>query len=208
MVINCSTTELPLTVSYGKISGMLCFWIHTQDAMYSLQQLEFSEKEADEMKGIFVVTYSESERKTEEYETQAMNYLSYLLYPLCIRGAVCLLLNIKYKSCCSWLINSFVNGVYSFGFFFMMPWLFVNYRMKSVAHLPRKTFTYKAFNIFIDDDFAFIITMPTSHELACFRDNVVFLVDLYQQWLCLVDKSRLNEFCKSYKKPQWKPAAD
>lgn len=39
-VINRSTAELPLTVSYDKISlGRLRFWIHMQDAVYSLQQL-------------------------------------------------------------------------------------------------------------------------------------------------------------------------
>lgn len=92
------------------------------------------------------------------------------------------------------MINSFVNGVYAFGFLFMLPQLFVNYKMKSVAHLPWKAFTYKAFNTFIDDVFAFIITMPTSHRLACFRDDVVFLVYLYQRWLYPVDKSRVNEF--------------
>lgn len=141
---------------------------------------------------------SESERKTEEYDTQAMTLLSYLLYPLCVGGAVYSLLNVKYKSWYSWLINSFVNGVYAFGFLFMLPQLFVNYKMKSVAHLPWKAFTYKAFNTFIDDVFAFIITMPTSHRLACFRDDVVFLVYLYQRWLYPVDKSRVNEFGESY----------
>ncbi|ELW72686.1 Cleft lip and palate transmembrane protein 1-like protein [Tupaia chinensis] len=250
MVINRSTTELPLTVSYDKISlGRLRFWIHMQDAVYSLQQFGFSEKDADEVKGIFVDTnlyflaltffvaafhlwkvkkalkmtvlwrglrpvfqfgtYSESERKTEEYDTQAMTYLSYLLYPLCVGGAVYSLLNVKYKSWYSWLINSFVNGVYAFGFLFMLPQLFVNYKMKSVAHLPWKAFTYKAFNTFIDDVFAFVITMPTSHRLACFRDDVVSLVYLYQRWLYPVDKSRVNEFGESYEeKPRRKPHAE
>ncbi|XP_067586421.1 lipid scramblase CLPTM1L isoform X2 [Pseudorca crassidens] len=246
-VINRSTTELPLTVSYDKISlGRLRFWIHMQDAVFSLQQFGFSEKDADEVKGIFVDTnlyflaltffvaafhllfdflafkndisfwkkkksmtgmstkavlwrcfstvviflflldertsllvlvpagigaaielwkvkkalkvtviwrglrpafqfgtYSESERQTEEYDTQAMKYLSYLLYPLCIGGAVYSLLNVRYKSWYSWLVSSFVNGVYAFGFLFMLPQLFVNYKMKSVAHLPWKAFTYK-----------------------------------------------------------------
>ncbi|XP_059772047.1 lipid scramblase CLPTM1L isoform X2 [Balaenoptera ricei] len=313
MVINRSTTELPLTVSYDKISlGRLRFWIHMQDAVYSLQQFGFSEKDADEVKGIFVDTnlyflaltffvaafhllfdflafkndisfwkkkksmigmstkavlwrcfstvviflflldeqtsllvlvpagigaaielwkvkkalkmtviwrglrptfqfgtYSESERRTEEYDTQAMKYLSYLLYPLCIGGAVYSLLNVRYKSWYSWLVSSFVNGVYAFGFLFMLPQLFVNYKMKSVAHLPWKAFTYKAFNTFIDDVFAFIITMPTSHRLACFRDDVVFLVYLYQRWLYPVDKSRVNEFGESYEgNPQRKPHVD
>ena len=37
--INGSSVELPLTVAYDTISlGRLRFWIHMQDAVYSLQQ--------------------------------------------------------------------------------------------------------------------------------------------------------------------------
>jgi hypothetical protein len=41
---------------------------------------------------------------------------------------------------------------------------------------------FQAFNTFIDDLFAFIITMPTAHRVACFRDDIVFLIYLYQRW--------------------------
>uniref|UniRef100_A0A3Q2P5N5 Lipid scramblase CLPTM1L n=1 Tax=Fundulus heteroclitus TaxID=8078 RepID=A0A3Q2P5N5_FUNHE len=315
--INSTSTELPLTVSYDSISlGRLRFWIHMQDAVYSLQQF-FTEKDADEIKGIFVDTnlyflaltffvaafhfqngkkmvylpllfvdelsnrvkdlvllfdflafkndisfwkqkksmvgmsskalwrcfstiviflylfdeqtsllvlipagigsiievwkvkkafkiqvfwkgakpsflqfgkLDESERRTEEYDTLAMKYLSYLLYPLCIGGALYALIFLRYK----------IIAVYAFGFLFMLPQLFVNYKLKSVAHLPWKAFMYKqAFNTFIDDVFAFIITMPTSHRLACFRDDVVFLIYLYQR-LYPVDRTRVNEYGVSY----------
>jgi hypothetical protein len=40
-------------------------------------------------------------------------------------------------------MRSLVNGVYAFGFLFMLPQLFVNYKLKSVAHLPFKAFMYK-----------------------------------------------------------------
>lgn len=40
----------------------------------------------------------------------------------------------------------------------------------------------QAFNTFIDDLFAFIIPMPTAHRLACFRDDIVFLIYIYQRW--------------------------
>ncbi|XP_029588587.1 cleft lip and palate transmembrane protein 1-like protein isoform X2 [Salmo trutta] len=57
MEINSTSTELPLTISYDTISlGKLRFWIHMQDAVYSLQQFGFTEKDADEIKGIFVET--------------------------------------------------------------------------------------------------------------------------------------------------------
>ena len=51
---------------------------------------------------------------------------------------------------------------------------------------------FQAFNTFIDDLFAFIITMPTAHRVACFRDDLVFVVYLYQRWLYPVDKTRLD----------------
>lgn len=141
---------------------------------------------------------SEGEMQTESYDAEIMKYLSYLLYPLCLGGAVYSLLYVPHRSWHSWCIHSLVNGVYAFGFLFMFPQLFVNYKLKSVAHLPWRAFMYKAFNTFIDDMFAFIITMPTAHRVACFRDDVVFLIYLYQRWLYPVDKKRVNEFGESF----------
>ena len=37
----------------------------------------------------------------------------------------------------------FPLGVYMFGFLLMTPQLFINYRLKSVAHLPWRVLTYK-----------------------------------------------------------------
>ncbi len=66
--------------------------------------------------------------------------------------------------------------------------------MKSVAHLPWRQLTYKFLNTIIDDLFAFVIKMPTLHRLSVFRDDIVFLVYLYQRWIYRVDKKRANEF--------------
>ncbi|KAF5296178.1 hypothetical protein FQA39_LY12632 [Lamprigera yunnana] len=142
---------------------------------------------------------TKAEAKTREYDEECMIYLSYLLYPLCIGAAIYSLVYQTHKSWFSWTINSLVNGVYAFGFLFMLPQLFVNYRLKSVAALPWRAFMYRAFNTFIDDIFAFIITMPTAHRVACFRDDFVFLIYLYQRWLYPVDETRSDDLTPSEK---------
>ena len=68
------------------------------------------------------------------------------------------------------------------GFITMTPQLFINYKLKSVAHLPWRMLTYKALNTFIDDMFAFVIKMPTMYRIGCFRDgeliNFIPLLDI------------------------------
>ena len=36
--------------------------------------------------------------------------------------------------------------------------------------------------------------MPTLHRLACFRDDVIFVIYLYQMFMYKVDTSRVNEY--------------
>merc|ERR550537_875772 len=123
-----------------------------------------------------------------------MRYLNHVLYPLVVGYSMYSLIYDTHKSWYSWVLGSTVNFVYSFGFVLMTPQLFINYKLKSTAHMPWKTFMYKALNTFIDDLFAFIIKMPTMHRLSCLRDDLIFVCYLYQRWLYGVDKKRPNEF--------------
>lgn len=82
----------------------------------------------------------------------------------------------------------------AFGFIMMTPQLFINYKLKSVAHLPWRMLTYKFLNTFIDDIFAFVIKMPLMYRLGCFRDDIIFIIYLYQRWIYRVDPKRVNEF--------------
>lgn len=179
-------TSLIVLVPSG-IGAVIEFWKVTKALKISIEwtsslpRLKFGEK-------------SKSEQQTDEFDVQAMKYLSYGLYPLMAAAAVYSLIYQPHKSWYSWLVRSLVNGIYAFGFLFMLPQLFLNYKLKSVAHLPWRAFMYKAFNTFIDDVFAFIVVMPTAHRVACFRDDIVFVVYLYQRWLYPVDTSRANEF--------------
>ncbi|CAL8463959.1 g3494 [Coccomyxa elongata] len=137
---------------------------------------------------------SYSQSKTKQYDAEAMRYLSYALFPLVGAYSIYTLLYQTHRSWYSWVLNTLVGAVYTFGFVLMCPQLYLNYRMKSVAHLPWRQLTYKFLNTIIDDLFAFVIKMPTLHRLSVFRDDIVFLVYLYQRWIYRVDKKRANEF--------------
>lgn len=76
--------------------------------------------------------------------------------------------------------------VFVLGFIMMTPQLFINYKLKSVAHLPWRMLTYKALNTFIDDIFAFVIKMPTLYRIGCFRDGK----EMLSQNLILIMRSR------------------
>lgn len=68
--------------------------------------------------------------------------------------------------------------------------MYINYRLKTVEHMPSKALFYRFLNTIIDDLFSFIITMPTLHRISCFRDDAIFLIYLYQRWIYKVDKTR------------------
>ena len=131
---------------------------------------------------------------TAKHDEVAMRYLSYALYPLVGCYAVYSVAYNEHKSWYSFVLNTLVGAVYMFGFITMCPQLYINYKLKSVAHLPWRQMTYKFLNTVIDDLFAFVIKMPTLHRLSVFRDDVVFAVALYQRWIYRVDTSRINEF--------------
>lgn len=150
---------------------------------------------------------TELEDQTDEYDSMAYTYLSYVAYPLLAAYAGYSVMYEEHKGWYSFLINTAVGFVYTFGFITMTPQLFINYKLKSVAHMPWKTFMYKALNTFVDDLFAFIIKMPTLHRLACLRDDVVFFVYLYQRWVYKEDASRPNEFGQVAQEPEKTPEA-
>uniref|UniRef100_A0A3P9NXD2 Lipid scramblase CLPTM1L n=1 Tax=Poecilia reticulata TaxID=8081 RepID=A0A3P9NXD2_POERE len=114
----------------------------------------------------------EEERKTVEYDTQASRYLSYLVYPLCISGAVFSLGYIR---------------VYALGFLSMAPQLFIN--DKGVNTLISDLCACASF-------FSSSVPFTSSHQLSCFRDELLFLLYLFQR--------RTKLFLKAVKANLWK----
>ncbi|KAL2167176.1 hypothetical protein VTG60DRAFT_1631 [Thermothelomyces hinnuleus] len=137
---------------------------------------------------------SETEEKTKEYDEIAFKYMYMAGVPLLIAYAAYSLIYETHKSWYSYVITTLVGSVYAYGFLMMVPSLYINYRLKSVAHMPAKAMMYKFLNTFIDDLFAFTIKMPFLHRLATFRDDVIFFIYLYQRWAYKVDYTRVNEF--------------
>jgi hypothetical protein len=137
---------------------------------------------------------SDTEKKTEEYDAIAFKYLYMVAVPLLIAYAIYSLMYETHKSWYSFIITTLVGSVYAYGFLMMVPALYINYRLQSVAHMPGRAMTYKFLNTFIDDLFAFTIKMPTLHRLATLRDDVIFFVYLFQTWKYKVDYNRVNEF--------------
>lgn len=197
---------------------------------------------------------------TEKIDAEATTHLLHVLVPLMLGYSAFSLVHSQHKGFYSWAVGSLVGFVYAFGFVLMTPQLWINYRLRSVAHMPWKALTYKALNTVIDDLFSFIIKvrrlsslgplahvhcrsrafvrkrlmscpalnltspfylspstshsnipspasapaltpapapcpqMPTMHRLACFRDDAIFLVYLYQKWTYPEDRTRANEY--------------
>ncbi|KAI0988917.1 hypothetical protein GJ496_000689 [Pomphorhynchus laevis] len=140
----------------------------------------------------FKSSYKKS--STSEHDKTAFKYLSIVLFPLVASYAVYSLIYNEHKGWYSWVLNMIYGFLLTFGFIMMTPQLFINYKLKSVAHLPWRMMTYKALNTFIDDIFAFVVKTPFLYRISCFRDDIIFFIYLYQRWIYRVDHSRVNEF--------------
>ncbi|EGZ16345.1 hypothetical protein PHYSODRAFT_508598 [Phytophthora sojae] len=128
--------------------------------------------------------------ETQRADSLATSHMLFILAPLAAGYAVYSLLYVPHAGLYAWLLESLTTTVYALGFVFMLPQLVINYRLKSVAHLQWRLLVYRALNTFIDDLFAFVIKMPTLHRISCFRDDIVFVVYLYQRWIYPVDTQR------------------
>lgn len=92
-------------------------------------------------------TFSKSEESTRQHDSTAIAHLMPVLIPLLIGYSAYSLVQSSHKSFYSWILTSAVGFVYAFGFVMMTPQLFINYKMKSVAHMPWKAMVLHNFLI-------------------------------------------------------------
>ncbi|XP_030031236.2 LOW QUALITY PROTEIN: cleft lip and palate transmembrane protein 1 homolog [Manduca sexta] len=171
-----------LIIEIWKINKVMDVKINREQRVFGIPKITFTDK------GSYV------ESSTKQYDMLAFQYLSWACFPLLIGYGVYSLLYQEHKGWYSFILNMMYGYLLTFGFIMMTPQLFINYKLKSVAHLPWRMMTYKFLNTFIDDIFAFVIKMPTMYRLGCFRDDIVFFIFLYQRWMYKVDHKRVNEF--------------
>ncbi|KAH8054132.1 apoptotic process [Aureococcus anophagefferens] len=110
------------------------------------------------------------DRETLRVDRLTTSYLGLVLAPLVLGYA------------CKTLVYDAHLGWYS--------WALGAATLKSVSHLPWKLLCFRFVNTFIDDLFAFVIKMPMMHRVSCFRDDVVFVIYLYQRRIYKVDAAR------------------
>ncbi|CAH1792887.1 unnamed protein product [Owenia fusiformis] len=190
MVVKFSVC-IGLAIECWKIHKVMNVSIDNENKVFGvLPRIKFQDKSS----------YTESD--TKKFDMIAFKYLSWLFFPLLGCYGIYSLMYHEHKGVYSYILSLLYGFLLTFGFIAMTPQLFINYKMKSVAHLPWRMMTYKALNTFIDDIFAFVIKMPTLYRLGCFRDDIVFIIFLYQRWIYPVDPKRMNEFGTS--EEMWK----
>jgi len=145
----------------------------------------------------WLVASSSGEKETEKIIDDLPRFVKWFIYPLAGVWGMYSLVNYEHKSWWSWFISSLADFAYAFGFVNMLPQIFVNYKLKSTAHMPWRVLIYKAFNTFIDDVFAFWIIpdkMSEKHKYMTLRDDLIFLIFLFQRYIYRVDATRPDEF--------------
>ena len=130
------------------------------------------------------------EEESLSLDATATRYMSFLLVPLVFFFSLHQLLLVPQSSWYGWLLGSLTSCVYALGFLLMTPQLFLNHKLKTVAHLPWRVLCFRFVNTFIDDLFAFLIRMPTLARLGCLRDDIIFFIYIFQRYIYRVDYTR------------------
>ena len=136
--------------------------------------------------------------KSKDYETEAVNLMvKFLLIPV----GVCYLIYrmYYYYSSNTNLFDFIIEYIFFmfgvFGFILMTPQIYLNYKLQSVEHFPFKVMIFKFLDTIVDDLEIFALKTPTLYRVFCFKDDVIFVIYLFQLW-----KYRNNKIVDQFKK--------
>ena len=122
------------------------------------------------------------EEKTVEYDRTATRFMSMILMPILLGYSGYSFYYRGNLSLYSFLLKTLVSVIYAIGFINMTPQIYINYKFQSVERMPWKAMIYQFLNTIVDDLFAFAVKMPTLQRISVFRDDIIFVIYLYQYW--------------------------
>ena len=119
----------------------------------------------------------------KEADDFSFQLILYSIIPMLFSSLIYQYFYYTHKNHYSWILSSITSILYLIGFIRMLPQLYINYKLKSVAHISWQVLMYKAFNTFIDDVYMFLLpNIPLASRLAVFRDDFIFMVYLIQRY--------------------------
>jgi hypothetical protein len=145
------------------VSSLVAFW-----KLYKTRSIAVSKE------------VSEDVRVRQHVDATATRYIGLLAVPAVVGYAVHSLYFRTHASMRAYILDALMMFVYTLGFITLTPQLFLNYRLQSVEAMPIKVFLYRTLNTVVDDLFAWVMPMPTLTRIAAFRDDLVFIVLLWQ----------------------------
>ena len=122
--------------------------------------------------------------KSKDYESEAINLtMKFIFLPVAV-CYVCYRLYYYKERIMSGIFVFLIETIFFmlnlFGFILMTPQVYLNYKLKSVEHMPFKVLTFNFLNTIIDDLFVFAIKTPLMYRISCFKDDVIFVIFIYQ----------------------------
>jgi hypothetical protein len=124
------------------------------------------------------------EESSKDFESEAVSItMKYLFFPVAIIYLVYRIYYYSHRITSSpfrFVIEYIFFLMNVFGFILMTPQIYLNWKMKSVENMPVKALTYKFLNTIIDDLYAFAVKTPTLYRIFCFKDDVIFVIFIYQ----------------------------
>ena len=128
-------------------------------------------------------TEKKEENETIQYDKEATMFLSKIFFPLLAIYYVYSFWTADKINYYSFILKNLVTFIHAVGFINMTPQVYINYKLKSIEFMPWNAMIYQFLNTIVDDLFAFAVKMPTVQRIAVFRDDVIFVIFLYQKWI-------------------------
>ena len=81
----------------------------------------------------------------------------------------------------TFLLSALADTISICGFTLMIPQFYINYKLQSVAHMPHWTLFFRFMTAMIDHLLWYYgFNLPSVYRLNCYRDEIVFVVYIYQ----------------------------